>query len=1060
MMRWIVGASLHFRLLVVAIAGVIIFFGITQLREMPVDVVPEFSRPYVEIQTEALGLSAEEVEAMITTPMEADMLNGAAWVEEIHSESIPGLSSIKLFFEPGTDILEARQMVQERLIEVYALPSVSKPPVMLQPVSSANRCMKVGLTSDKLSLIQMSVLARWTVRPRLMGVPGVANVSIWGQRERQLQVQVDPKELHEKGVKLDQIISTTGNSLWASPLTFLDAAVPGTGGFIDTPNQRLGIVHKSPITTAEQLAEVTVEGTEVRLGDLARVVEDHQPLIGDAVVDDAPALMLVVEKFPWANTLDVTRGIEEALVALRPAVVGLDIDPSLFRPATFIETAMHNLTASLLIGSVLVAVVLLVLLNNWRSGLIGITAIVLSVVAAGLVLYLFGAKVNMLIVAGLLVALGAMIDDAIVDVQNIVRRLRQHRERSSEESIAWIIREATVEMRGVLLYATLIVLLALAPAFFVQGISGEFLRPVGYAYALAVIVSLLVALTVTPVLSILLFRNALPNADESPVAGVLGRGYEATIAPTLNHPGLAFAVVGAIVVAAALVFPRVRQESLFPTFKEMDLVVSLDAKPGTSHPAMSHVVTQIGRELRAIPGIKNVAAHMGRAITSDAVADVHSSELWVSIDPAAEYDATIAAIKGVVAGYPGLDRDVETYLGERISEAVQGEERGLVVRVYGDDLSIVRRKAEEVRGALAKIDGVADPQVEYPEIEPRIEIEPDLERCKVYGVKPGEVRRAAAVLLSGIEVGNLFEEQKVFEVVVWGKPEIRASLTCVKELLIETPAGNPVRLEEVADVRIGAGPTIINREAVARYIDVAGDVRGRDLAAIGRDVQRALAQIEFPLEYRAEMLGAPAERLAAQRRVLAFAVAAAIGIYLLLQVAFGSWRLASLVFLMLPLAMVGSLVAAYASGGLISFGSILGFIAVLAIAARSCVVLVRRYQSLARPDQGTPLNDTGQYDGISPELVRCGTRQRFSPILLSTAAIALAFAPFAYFGDIPGLEIMYPMAIVVLGGLVTTTLVSLYVLPGLYLWLKAEPEPDIVTQPITVAESGEASMTT
>ena len=335
-----------------------------------------------------------------------------------------------------------------------------------------------------------------------------------------------------------------------------------------------------------------------------------------------------------------------------------------------------------------------------------------------------------------------------------------------------------------------------------------------------------------------------------------------------------------------------------------------------------------------------------------------------------------------------------------------------------------------------------------------------MEKCKTHGIKPGEVRRTAAVLLSGLEVGNLFEEQKVFEVVVWGKPEIRENLDSVKNLLIELPAADPVRLEQLAAVRIGSGPNVINREAVARYIDVDADVRGRDLGAIGRDVQKALGEIQFPLEYRAEMLGAPAERLAAQQRVLAYAVTALIGIYLLLQVAFSSWRLALLVLLMLPLALVGGLVAAYAGGGLISLGSILGFIAVLAIAARSLMLLVRRYQNLAQHDGATPLNDVGQHDNIGPELVLEGTRQRSVPILISTAALLLAFAPFAFFGDIPGLEIMHPMAIVVLGGLITTALVSLYVLPALYLWLKAEPGPDIVTEPLAVEEDMEPAPAT
>jgi Cu/Ag efflux pump CusA len=1069
MLRWIIGTSLRFRLLVIVIAAVMMFLGIRQLRDMSVDVLPEFSRPYVEIQTEALGLSAEEMEAMITTPLEADMLNGAPWVEQISSESIPGLSRIRLYFEPGTDIMDARQMTQERLTEVFTLPGVAKSPVILQPVSSANRCMKVGLSSDEMSLIQMSVLARWTIRPRLMGVQGVANVSIWGQRERQLQVQVDPKKLHDMNVTLNQIVSTTGNALWVSPLTFLDAAVPGTGGFIDTPNQRLTIQHVFPISTAEQLAEVPIKGSKLKLGDVANVVEDHQLLIGDAVVNDAPALMLVIEKFPWATTLQVTKGVEKALDALRPGLAGIDMDSSLFRPATFIEVAMQNLTTSLLAALALVAVVLLAFLNSWQSALISLVAIVASAVTAVLVISIFGVALNMLVLAGLVIALGVVIDDAIVCTQNLRRRLSQHRSQTgTEESFAWVIRESTVEIQSVLLYATAIVLLAVSPVIFMQGMSAAFYQPLTYAYALAVICSLLVAIVVTPVLCTLLFRHSAPVAEVSRLEETLRSAYDKVVAPTLAHPAPAFALVAVLLVAGLIALPQVRQESLFPKFKEMDVMVSMDAAPGTSHPAMTRAMTHVSRDLRAIPGVKNVSAHIGRAITSDAVAGVSSSELWLSIDPAADYDATIAEIESVVEGYPGFDRDVESFLEERVTEELAGEERGMVVRVYGDDFTVLSQKAEEVKRLLAKVDGLDTPTVEYPEMASRVEIAPNLEKCKAHGIKPGDLRRAAAILLSSMEVGFLFEEQKIFEVVVWGTPEIRDSLTNVKELLVETPISGLVQLQDLADIRMASGPVEIQREAVARYLDVVAAVRGRDLAAIGNDVNHGLAQIKFPLEYRAEILGETAERLATQRRVTAFAIAAACGIFLIYQAAFGSWWLAALMMLVLPLALVGGAVSAVATGGVLTFGSILGFIALLAIAVRNGMMLVSRFQSLAtRTNTGeldselgsssrkSPLDDGGRYDGqITAELVLEGTHDRFLPTVLTALATACAFLPFVIFGNIPGLEIMQPMAIVVLGGLVTTTVVNLYLLPVLYLWLKPQAHAGLDTELPTSALRG------
>jgi Cu/Ag efflux pump CusA len=1070
MLRWIIATSLRFRLLVVVIAAVVMFLGIRQLQKMPIDALPEFARPYVEIQTEALGLSAEEMEAMITTPLEADMLNGAPWVDEIHSESIPGLSRIRLYFEPGTDIMDARQMTQERLTEVFTLPGVAKSPVILQPVSSANRCMKIGMSSDKMSLIQMSVLARWTIRPRLMGVPGVANVSIWGQRERQLQVQVDPKKLHDMNVKLNQIVSTTGNALWVSPLTFLDAAVPGTGGFIDTPNQRLTVQHVFPISTADQLAEVPIKGKNLKLGDVANVVEDHQLLIGDAVINDSPALMLVIEKFPWATTLEVTKGVEKALDALRPGLAGIEMDSSLFRPATFIEVAMHNLRTSLLVGVVLVAVTLLAFLNNWQSALIGLIAITTSFVTAILIISIFGVTVNLLVLAGLVIALGVVIDDAIVCTQNVRIRLIQHRAQTgTDESFAWIIRESAVEMQSVLLYATAIILLAVSPVLFMHGVSAAFLQPLMYAFALAVVCSLVVALVVTPVLSVVLFKNATPVPAMSRFDVGLRRAYDQIVAPTLAHPAPAFAMVVVLLIAGVIVLPRVRQESLFPKFKEMDVMVSMDAAPGTSHPAMTRAITQVSRDLREIPGVKNVGAHIGRAITSDAIAEVSSSELWLSIDPSADYNATIAEIENVVEGYPGFDRDVEGFLEERVTEELAGEERGLVVRVFGDDFKVLGQKAEEVKKMLAKVVGLDNPTIEYPESSTRVEISPNLEKCQAHGIKPGDVRRASAILLSGLEVGFLFEEQKIFEVVVWGAPTLRESLTDVKELLIETPISGLVPLQDLAEISVTSGPTEIQREAVSRYIDVMANVRGRDLAGIGNDVNRGLAQIEFPLEYRAEMLGETAERIATQRRVMAFAVAAAVGIFLLYQAAFGSWWLAALMMLILPLALVGGAISSVATGGVLTFGSILGFIAVFAIAVRNGMLLVSRFQALAMQPKADELDtdaasfqpsaserslldDGGKHQGeVTAELVLDATRDRFLPTVVTVIATACAFLPFLLFGNIPGHEIMQPMAIVVLGGLITTTLVNLYLLPVLYLWLKPQPHAALDTEPIAAA---------
>ena len=594
----IVGWSLRSRGVVVVVAAALLVLGATQLRDLPVDALPEFSPPTVEIQTEALGLSAAEVEQLITVPLEQDLLNGVARLDTIRSESIPGLSRVELIFEPGTDLLRARQVVQERLTQAHALPQVSKPPQMLQPLSSTSRVMMIGLSSEELTPIELSVLARWTIRPRLMGAPGVANVAIWGQRERQLQVQADPARLARYGVTLNQVVETTGNALWVSPLTFLEASTPGTGGFIDTPNQRLGIRHVLPITTPDDLARVTVDdadpkpdGEAVRLGDVAEVVEDHQPLIGDAVLGDGPGLLLVVEKFPDANTREVTAAVEEALEALAPGLTGVEVDASLFRPASFIDTAVGNLTTALLLGALLVLLVLGVFLFEWRSALISVASILLSLLAAMTVLWLREVTVNAIVLAGLVMALGAIVDDAVVDVEHIARRLREHRAAGGDASAARLVLEASLEVRRPIAYATVILLVAVVPVFFLEGLTGAFFPPLATSFVLALVASMLVALTVTPVLSLLLLSRAPLQRRQPPLAAWLQAGYRRALAPVLRTPARA-ALAGAAAVAVLLLglaaVPLVDRD-LAPSFKDTYVLILLGCTPGISIPELTRV---------------------------------------------------------------------------------------------------------------------------------------------------------------------------------------------------------------------------------------------------------------------------------------------------------------------------------------------------------------------------------------------------------------------------------------------------------------------------------------
>jgi CzcA family heavy metal efflux pump len=1028
MMRWIVASSLQFRFLVIASAAAMLFFGLGQLHETPLDVFPEFAPPRVEIQTPCTGLSAEEVEALVSVPME-QALNGVEGLEVMRSRSIPDLSAIELIFKPGTDILRARQLVQERIATVIpTLPTWAAPPVMMPPISTTGRVMKIGVSSQTVSLNDLSMVAYWNIRARLLRVPGVANVPIWGERIKMPQVQVDPQRMVTHDVSLEQVMDVTSGALDSGLLQFSTGSVIGTGGFFQTPNQRFSIRHISPITTPEDLGQIPIDnrvnadGTPLRLKDVAEVIEGTWPLIGDAVVNDGPGLLLVVEKYPWANTLDVTHGVEKALVDLQPGLPGITVDPSIFRPADFIQMALDNLGRSLVLGCLFVVLVLSLFLFEWRTALISLIAIPLSLVAGALVLHATGASINTMVLAGFVIAVGVVVDDAIIDVENIVRRLRQQRIEGGSRSTASVILDASLEVRSAIVYATLIDVTMLVPVFFIGGVSGAFFAPLALSYGLAVLASMLVALTVTPALCLILLTRAPIQRRRSPLIGWLQRGYGRALSPIVRAPQLAYIAVGVISIVGAAVVPLLG-ESLFPTFKERDFLVHLITKPGTPVAEERRIVTNASRAVREVPGVQNFGAHIGQALLADEISGVNFGEGWISVNPSVDYATTVAAIQEVVDGYPGMFHNVLTYLNERIDEVLSGSGHALVVRVYGPDLEGIRDKADDVRDALTGVDGIADLHVELQEEIPQVQVEVQLDEAQRYGLKPGDVRRAAATLLSGEEVGDIFREGKAYDVNVWSTPATRANLDSVRDLLLDTPNGGHVRMGDVADINIVPASNLIQRENDSRRIDVGADVRGRDVGSVAHDVEQRLQAVSFPLGYHAEVLGEYAERQAAQSRLFGFALAAAVGVLLLLAAAFGNWRLATLSFLTLPSALVGGILAAYLGGGILSLGSLVGFLTVFGIAARNGIMLINHYQHLERFEG----------ESFGPLLIMRGASERLSPILMTALATGLALVPLVIAGDIPGHEIEHPMAIVILGGLVTSTLLNLFIVPAIFL---------------------------
>jgi CzcA family heavy metal efflux pump len=1025
LMRWIVSSSLRLRFLVVLMAVVMMVVGWAQLGKMRVDVFPEFAPPQVEIQTMANGLSTADVESLVTVPLE-QALNGVAGLDDLRSKSVPQLSSILMIFKQGTDLLHARQLVQERLaIATPSLPTWAAPPVMLPPVAATSRVLQIGMSSKKISLVDLSMIAYWTVRAKLLRVPGVANVAIWGERLKMMTVQVEPDEMRVYGVALDDVMAVVGDSVDSGLLRFSTGSIIGTGGMIETANQRITLRHVLPIAGPADIAKITVAtrtGERVPLSDVAQVKIDHQPLAGDAVINDGLGLMLVVEKLPWGNTIKVTHDVEQALATLQPGLTGITFDTTIFRQEAFIETAIDNLTEALVLGFLLVVVILAAFLFEWRVALISLLTIPLSLMATMLVLYAQGATVNTMTLAGLVIALGAVVDDAIIDVENILRRLRQARSEGSDRTTASIILEASLEVRNPIVYATLIIVAAAVPIFLLPGLTGSFFQPLAVSYTLAILASMVVALTVTPALCLILLRRAPLRRRVSPLVRALQRRYTSGLSRIINRPRRAYGVCVAIVLIAALVLPGLGQ-SLFPAFKERDFLIHWLTVPGTSVAEQERMTLQVSKDLRAIPGVRSFGSHIGQAFLGEEVAGVNFGENWLSIDPKADYTSTLAAVRTVLGRYPGVFRDSLTYLNERIEEVLTGAKEPLVVRIYGQDLDILRAKARQIQHSLADLPGIIDAHTDLQIDEPQIEVEVDLARAAGYGLKPGDVRRAASTMVAGEEVGDIFRDGKAYDTVVWSTPVTRNNVEAIRNLQVDTPSGTVIRLTDVAQVNVRPVPNVIEREHDSRRIDVAASVGGRDIGSVAGDVQAAVAAVRFDRGYHAEVLGEYKERQNAQGTLLRNALLALAVILLLLQVSFSSWRLAILILLTLPMALVGGILAAYLGGEVISLGSLVGFFTVFGISARNGILLINHCQHLEKHEGET----------FGPQLVLRGARERLSPILMTSLATALAVVPLVVLGDRPGYEIEYPLATVILGGLITSTVLNLFVVPSLYL---------------------------
>lgn len=1029
MLRTLVEAALRFRVLVVAAAVGLIGLGVADALRSPLDVFPEFAPPLVEVQVEAPGMSSEAVENLVTVPLES-VLTGLPRMTTLRSKSVQGLSSIQMLFEPGTEVFAVRQMVAERMAVAAArLPQQVKTPRFMPPLSSTSRVLKVGLTptpADRrkpddpvLTTTDISVLLKWVIEPRIQAVSGVANTSTYGVHDRQYQVLIKPATLRANGLSVEQIKSAAAK-----------AAVYGSAGFHDTPNQRLALQYFTRVDRPEDLGRTVVafrQDKPLLLGQVAEITTGSPPSIGEGVVNDQPGPLMVVEKYPWANTLEVTRGVEEVLANLKPSLPGVEITTRIFRPATFIELALENLQTALILGCALVAAILFAFLFEWRTAVISLAAIPLSLVAAAVVLRWLDGSLNTMILAGLAIAVGEVVDDAIIDVENIVRRLRQNRHAPVPRSNFAVVLAASLEVRGAVVYASFIVVFVCLPIFFLSGVAGAFFRPLAKAYILAILASLVVALVVTPALALLLLPRAVEARSEPPLMRAVRWLCRRTLPPLWDRPWLCFGALAVAVAFAAGIYPRLREEYL-PQFQENDFLMHWVAKPGTSIDAVTRDIVSVSREMRTQTPVREFGAHIARAEVGEEVVGPNFAELWVSLgDYPGDYAGARRQIERVMARHPGFQHDLLTYLQERIKEVLTGAGASIVLRIYGPDLAVLRSKADQVRHAIEGsagqegVAGVVDLRVEPQVLVPQIELVLEPTQTAAYGLTPAAVVDQASTLINGTKVGEIHQDQRIFDIVVWGHPDIRKSLPDLRRLEIELPGNQgTVPLAVVADLRLVNAPNTIRHVNASRCIDVTCNVRG-DLGAAAREIQRRIQPLHSE-GYRIELLGEYRARQENQRQLLVVGLLSLLGIAVLLYLDFQSLRLTLLVLVTLPFALIGGVAAAFATTGVLSLGSLVGFIAVLGIAARNGIMLVTHYRHLEL-EEGM---------AFGRELIERGTEERVAPILMTGLGAGLGLLPLAISGNKPGYEVEYPMAVVILGGLLTSTLLNLLILPVVY----------------------------
>lgn len=1029
MINKIISFSLHNRLTVMIVSALMLVAGAYTASRMEVDVFPDLTSPTVVVMTEAPGMASEEVERLVTFPIET-ALNGATDVRRVRSASTTGFSTVTVEFDWGTDIYLARQIVAEKLSGIgEQLPQGAQAPVLAPQSSLLGEVMVIGLTADSTSLEELRTLADWTIRPRLLSTGGVAQVTVVGGDIKEYQIIASPQLMKHYGVSLDELVAATEGMN-------ADAA----GGVLNQYGNEYivrGMVRTtSPEEIASSVVKLSPEGTPVTIADIAEVrTGGKTPLMGDASINTVRAVRLSVTKQPATGTLELTGKLDQTIAEIAKNLPSdVQVTTEIFRQATFIESSVNNIERALIEGGILVVVILMVFLGNFRTTIISLLAIPISLLVSMMVLKALGFSLNTMSLGGMAIAIGSLVDDAIIDVENVFKRLREnhHLPEAERKPTLKVVYEASTEIRASIWNATLIIIVTFAPLFFLSGMEGRMLQPLGIAFIVSLFASMIVAVTLTPVLGSYLLTSdkMLGKHEREPwIVRKMKGGYSRLLSGALNHKKIVVGIAVALFIGAVAIFTTLGRNFL-PPFNEGSMAISISALPGTSLEQSAKIATLAEEQLMQVPEVVVVSRKTGRAELDEHALGTETSEIDVPfVLKDRSRTEVFADVRERLSGIKGIVYEIGQPISHRIDLLLSGTRSNIAIKVFGDDLNELFALGNRIKAAAQDIPGLVDLNVEQQIERPQLQIKPRRGVLSQWGITPAEFTETVEIALAGRAVSEVYEGARNFDLTVKFDSVSRSSIEGISQILLDgrNVAGETAKvpLGDVAEIVSTSGPNAINRENVSRKLVVSGNVEGTDLRGVVEQIQKRIAeQVPLPEGYHIEYGGQFESEASASRTLLLTSLLAILVVFMLLYNEFRDLRMTGVVLLNLPLAVIGGVVSIWLTSGIVSIPSIIGFISLFGIATRNGILLISRYRHLACESEGASLS--------LREQILHGSTDRISPIVMTALTSGLALIPLALGGDLPGNEIQSPMAIVILGGLLTSTLLNLFVVPVVY----------------------------